>query len=47
MRPMLFELDAAALLDAPLPAFKPLPRQQPVWRDMAMIVRRAGDARGR
>ncbi len=36
--PLLFELDAAALLEVPLPVFEPLPRQQPVWRDIAMIV---------
>ena len=36
--PVVFELEAAALFEAPLPVFKPLPRQQPVWRDIAMIV---------
>ena len=36
--PVLFELDAAALLDVPLPVFTPLPRQQSVWRDIAVIV---------
>jgi phenylalanyl-tRNA synthetase beta chain len=36
--PALFELEAAALLEAPLPVFKSLPRQQPVWRDIAVIV---------
>jgi phenylalanyl-tRNA synthetase beta chain len=36
--PILFELDASALFEAPLPVFKPLPRQQAVWRDISMIV---------
>jgi phenylalanyl-tRNA synthetase beta chain len=40
---MLFELELAALLDRPLPAFEPLPRQQPVWRDLSIVV---GDAAG-
>ena len=39
--PVLFELEAAALLEARVPAFAPLPRQQSVWRDIAVIV---GDA---
>jgi phenylalanyl-tRNA synthetase beta chain len=38
--PVLFELDAAALLARDLPAFEPLPRQQSAWRDIAVI---AGD----
>jgi phenylalanyl-tRNA synthetase beta chain len=38
--PILFELDAAPLLERPLPRFVPIPRQQPVWRDLAVI---AGD----
>jgi phenylalanyl-tRNA synthetase beta chain len=36
--PVLFELDAAALLARPLPAFEPIARQQPVWRDLALVV---------
>jgi phenylalanyl-tRNA synthetase beta chain len=39
--PMLFELDAAALLERDVPSFAPVPRQQPAWRDIAVI---AGDA---
>ena len=36
--PVLFELEAGALLEARVPAFAPLPRQQSVWRDLALIV---------
>ncbi len=36
--PVLFELDVAALVDRPAPAYQPLPRQQPVWRDIAVIA---------
>jgi phenylalanyl-tRNA synthetase beta chain len=36
--PIVFELDAEALLNVPVPVFKPLPRQQPVWRDLAVVV---------
>ncbi len=39
--PVLFELDAASLLEQHLPRFAPIPRQQPVWRDLALI---AGDS---
>jgi phenylalanyl-tRNA synthetase beta chain len=39
--PMLFEIDAGSLLERPLPRFAPLPRQQSVWRDLAVI---AGEA---
>ena len=35
---VLFELDAAALLGRSLPKFAPLPRQQSVWRDLAVIA---------
>jgi phenylalanyl-tRNA synthetase beta chain len=37
--PVLFELALDALLDRPLPQFEPLPRQQPTWRDLALVVR--------
>jgi phenylalanyl-tRNA synthetase beta chain len=37
--PVLFELDLEAVLDVPVPAFEPVPRQQPVWRDVALVVR--------
>jgi phenylalanyl-tRNA synthetase beta chain len=40
---VLFELELAALLDRPLPVFEPLPRQQPVWRDLSIVV---GEAAG-
>ena len=36
--PVLFELDAEALLQQRLPSFTPLARQQPVWRDLAVIA---------
>jgi phenylalanyl-tRNA synthetase beta chain len=36
--PLLFELDAAALLERGLPAHTPIPRQQPVWRDLSVIA---------
>ena len=37
--PMLFELDLPAVLERPLPEFAALPRQQPVWRDVALVLR--------
>ena len=43
LAPQLFELDLDALLERDLPAFTPLPRQQAVWRDIALVV---GDAVG-
>ena len=36
--PILFELDLAALQERTLPTCAPLPRQQPVWRDLAVIA---------
>ncbi len=36
--PVLFELDAPALLAVDLPAFTPLPRQQSIQRDLALVV---------
>jgi phenylalanyl-tRNA synthetase beta chain len=36
--PMLFELDLGALQKHALPAFTPIPRLQPVWRDLALIA---------
>ncbi len=36
--PMLFELDMDAVLKQPVPVFAPVPRQQPVWRDLALVV---------
>lgn len=35
---VLFELDVDALQRRVLPAFAPIPRLQPVWRDLALIV---------
>ncbi len=37
--PVVFELDLAAVLARPLPVFEPLPRQQAVTRDLALVVR--------
>ncbi|HKX43525.1 MAG TPA: phenylalanine--tRNA ligase subunit beta [Burkholderiaceae bacterium] len=36
--PVLFELDLAATQQRTLPAFAPVPRLQPVWRDLALIA---------
>ena len=36
--PVLFELQLAALLRGTVPAFVPLPRQQSVWRDIAVVA---------
>jgi phenylalanyl-tRNA synthetase beta chain len=38
--PCLFELDTLPLTERPLPKFTPIPRQQSVWRDIAVV---AGD----
>ncbi len=39
--PVLFELELDAVLDRPLPAFEPVSRQQPVQRDLALVVKDA------
>jgi phenylalanyl-tRNA synthetase beta chain len=36
--PAVFELDLAAVLERPVPAASPLPRQQTVLRDLALVV---------
>ena len=36
--PMLFELDLAPLLTRDLPVNLPVPRQQPVWRDISVLA---------
>ena len=36
--PVLFELDLAAVLSRPVPMFQHVPRQQPVSRDLALVV---------
>lgn len=36
--PVVFELDAAALMEQPLPAYQSIPRQQSAWRDIAVIA---------
>ena len=38
--PIVFELDAVALMRRELPVFAPLPKQQPAWRDIAVVARR-------
>ncbi len=37
--PMLFELDLEAVLEVPVPAFEPVPRQQSAFRDLALVLR--------
>ena len=37
--PVLFELDLDTVLESPLPVFSPMPRQQPAWRDVALVLR--------
>ena len=36
--PQLFELDVAALLVRPVPAFTPIQRQQSAWRDLSLVA---------
>ena len=36
--PVVFELNLDALLERPVPAARPLPRQQSAWRDVALVV---------
>ena len=36
--PVLFELDLSAVLLRPVPWFKPIPRHQSAWRDLALVV---------
>ncbi len=38
---VVFEIDAEALLQRELPALVPLPKQQPAWRDIAIVARRS------
>ncbi|MBA4177808.1 MAG: phenylalanine--tRNA ligase subunit beta [Leptothrix sp. (in: Bacteria)] len=37
--PVLFELELDAVLDVPVPVFTPVSRQQPVQRDLALVLR--------
>jgi phenylalanyl-tRNA synthetase beta chain len=37
--PVLFEIELAAVLELPVPVFEPVPRQQPVLRDVALVLR--------
>ena len=36
---IVFEIDAQALMQRSLPALVPLPKQQPAWRDIAVVAR--------
>jgi phenylalanyl-tRNA synthetase beta chain len=36
--PVLFELDADAVLERVIPRAEPIPRHQPAWRDVALVV---------
>jgi phenylalanyl-tRNA synthetase beta chain len=36
--PVVFELDLQSLLEVPVPVLQPVPRQQPVQRDLALVV---------
>jgi phenylalanyl-tRNA synthetase beta chain len=38
--PIVFELEAEALMRRPLPTFGALPKQQSAWRDIAVVVAR-------
>jgi phenylalanyl-tRNA synthetase beta chain len=38
--PIVFELEAEALMSRPLPTFGALPKQQSAWRDIAVVVAR-------
>jgi phenylalanyl-tRNA synthetase beta chain len=37
--PVVFEVDLEALLERDVPAYRPIPRQQAAWRDLAFVVR--------
>ncbi len=39
--PLMFEIDGATLLASAIPQVAPLPRQQPVWRDLSVIAAEA------
>jgi len=38
LAPVLFEIELDALAQVPVPQFEPLPRQQSVWRDVALVL---------
>jgi phenylalanyl-tRNA synthetase beta chain len=38
---IVFEVDAEALLRRPVPRFEPLPKQQPAWRDIAVVAKKS------
>jgi phenylalanyl-tRNA synthetase beta chain len=35
---IVFEIEAEALMRRPVPSFEPLPKQQPAWRDLAVVA---------
>jgi len=37
---VVFEIDAEVLMHRPVPSFEPLPKQQPAWRDLAVVARK-------
>ena len=37
----MFEIDAEALMRRPVPSFEPLPKQQPAWRDLAVVAKKS------
>ena len=37
---VVFEIDAESLMRRDLPAFAPLPKQQPAWRDIAVVAKK-------
>jgi len=38
---IVFEIDAEALMRRPVPTFEPLPKQQPAWRDIAVVAKKS------
>jgi phenylalanyl-tRNA synthetase beta chain len=38
---IVFEVEAEALMRRPVPSFEPLPKQQPAWRDLAVVAKKS------
>jgi len=38
---IVFEIEAEALMRRPVPSFEPLPKQQPAWRDLAVVAKKS------
>jgi phenylalanyl-tRNA synthetase beta chain len=38
---IVFEMEAEALMGRTVPSFEPLPKQQPAWRDLAVVARKS------